>query len=467
MAGLKFQEKISEVVGRNLPLVVDLDGTLSQRDLLHSAIFSLIFHEPRKIPQMALALLKGPIRLKNYLVDNSNIDISSLPWNMELIDQLEEEAKTREVVLCSGSHEKWVKRVSDEFPLFSNRYGSTTTLNLAGKNKAEFLVSLFGEKNFDYVGDSKKDRLVTIVAAKSVIIGRSKRRTLEKIVSVVLLLRPNHWIKNTLVFLPTLAAHSIFTQQSFAPTALLFAIMNLLVSGTYIMNDLADLNSDSNHENKRNRPLVSGKVGIPSAASLSVGLILGSVGLAALFLPPSVTATLLAYLVVTTLYSFKLKKVVGLDVISILLLFELRIVAGTFAASVAFSFWLMCAAFFTFASLASAKRYVELDASSRGAIPGRGYLASDAQTVKTLGVGAGLLATLVLCLYLDSAQVQIAYSSPFYLWPIIPAFFYWISHVWFSIERGKMKSDPIEWALSDRASQVVAVVSLCLALLAL
>lgn len=467
METLKFQEQIKEVVGRNLPLVVDLDGTLSRRDLLHSAIFSLIFHEPKKIPQLAIALLRGPTKLKNYLVENSHIEIASLPWNRELIQQLEEESKRREIVLCSGSHEKWVKLVSAQIPLFSANYGTTSTSNLTGQTKADFLVSLYGEKNFDYVGDSKKDKFVSKIAAQTSIIGRSKAGAWEKIRGIASILRPKHWVKNTLVFLPALAAHSIFVPQSLAPTTILFVLMNFMISGTYILNDLADLDSDSNHEKKSNRSIVSGRVGIPTAAILAFALITGSLLAAMILLPEPVVVSLLVYLLLTTLYTFKLKKVLGLDVISILLLFELRIVAGTLAANVPFSFWLMCVAFFTFASLASAKRYIELSSSAKKDIAGRGYLSSDSQTVKTLGVGAGLLANLVLCLYLDSAQVKIAYSSPHFLWPIIPAFFFWISHVWFSIERGKMTSDPIEWALSDRVSQAIAVITICLALLAL
>jgi 4-hydroxybenzoate polyprenyltransferase/phosphoserine phosphatase len=449
-------------------LVIDLDGTLSNRDFLHSAIFKFLFTNPWRLLELVTHALKGPAELKQYLVNKVAIDISHMPWNSDLVDFLKTESENgRRIVLCSGSHEKWVAEAASHFSFFSESFGTTKSKNLTGRNKAAFLTEKFGKKGFDYIGDSKKD-LELVEFAESIVILKPDSNTLVmKLRSIFSALRPKHWLKNTLIFLPALAAHTIAVPEVAAALVGLFLIFSMLISGTYILNDLADIDIDSRHPVKRNRAIVSGRLGIFHAATVAAILISLSVYLSFLLFDASLGLTIVAYLVLTTAYSFKLKQIHGLDILSILILFQLRITAGTIAAEVPFSFWLMAVAFFTFASLATVKRFIEVRDSRESKIVGRGYQKVDMDTLKSLGIGAGLLANLVLGLYLNSPKVVTAYSNPFVLWPIVPIFFFWVSHLWFSVDRKKIESDPVEWAISDKTSLLCVASVLLLAFLAL
>ena len=103
------------------------------------------------------------------------------------------------------------------------------------------------------------------------------------------LLRPLQWVKNGLVFLPFLFAVDIAWSldslgdipELLGRLALLFLGFCALSSGVYVFNDLMDRHADREHPRKRNRPIASGRVGIPVAAILIV--LLTAIGLAAVW----------------------------------------------------------------------------------------------------------------------------------------------------------------------------------------
>jgi hypothetical protein len=109
------------------------------------------------------------------------------------------------------------------------------------------------------------------------------------------------------------------------------------------------------------------------------------------------------------------------------------------------------------------KRFVELDAARRGNQPapqGRGYAAGDAELVAMLGSTSGYLAVLVLALYVNSEKVVVLYRHPMLLLLICPLLLYWISRVWMLAHRGQMHGDPIIFALKDRASYGIGLLTL-------
>jgi hypothetical protein len=124
---------------------------------------------------------------------------------------------------------------------------------------------------------------------------------------------------------------------------------------------------------------------------------------------------------------------------------------------------------FIFLSLALVKRFVELDAvrrQNKPALEGRGYSADDAELVAALGSTSGYLAVLVLALYVNSNDVIVLYRRPMLLLLICPLLLYWISRVWMIAHRGQMHGDPIVFALKDRASYAVGLLTLAVLWLA-
>jgi len=160
-------------------------------------------------------------------------------------------------------------------------------------------------------------------------------------------LRPHQWIKNGFVFLPLVFAGELFDVGSFLTVLQAAFVFCLLTGGVYLVNDIADLESDRNHPEKCRRPLAAEKISIKLAAvtaavllltSLSWGYVIGN-----LFL-----YVLIIYLIIQVGYTFYLKHVVILDVFCISAGFLLRIFAGAVAIEVSVSNWLIiCASLLT------------------------------------------------------------------------------------------------------------------------
>jgi 4-hydroxybenzoate polyprenyltransferase len=258
-----------------------------------------------------------------------------------------------------------------------------------------------------------------------------------------------------------LAAHRLFEPSSIALTSLAFLCFGLCASSVYVINDLLDLPSDRKHNRKRSRPFASGALplaaGIPAAAML---LVLGF-GLAFLVSLPFV-GVLLAYYLLTTAYSFKLKRVVMLDVIVLAMLYTSRIVAGAAALRSHPSFWLLAFSMFVFLSLAMVKRFVELRTllkDGKGKASGRGYDVEDISLIQSMGSASGYLAVLVLALYIDSTASEVLYRHPHYLWLLCPLMLYWISRTWAIAHRDLMHDDPVVFAVMDRTSRILLVLA--------
>jgi len=93
--------------------------------------------------------------------------------------------------------------------------------------------------------------------------------------------------------------------------------------------------------------------------------------------------------------------------------------------------------------------------SGRNKLSGRGYAVDDLPLVQSLGAASGYQAVLVLALYINSTASEVLYRRPQVLWLLCPLLLYWISRVWVMAHRGLMREDPVVFAATDRASQVI------------
>jgi 4-hydroxybenzoate polyprenyltransferase len=153
-------------------------------------------------------------------------------------------------------------------------------------------------------------------------------------------LRPKQWVKNTFVFAALMFAQRLGEPGAVARVSAAFGIFCLLSSTVYLINDVADRESDRLHPTKRRRPIASGRISVRTA--LIAAFLLALVGLgAAVGLGKAFAAVAATYLLMNIAYSLALKKVVVLDVMLVAAGFLLRAWAGAVVIDVAMSHWLV------------------------------------------------------------------------------------------------------------------------------
>ena len=468
------EASVSATPHNGRPLVVDLDGTLIHTDMLHESTIRLLRDKPHFVLAIPFWLFSGKALLKQKLASHVDADITSLPFNQQLIDWLQSQKDLgRRLVLCTATDISIAKMMADHLKLFDEVIASDGIQNLAGKNKANALVEKYGENGFDYVGNSSVDLLVWEKSKQGVVVNSSSKlvqqaslvtdieyvfsKAKNNLKTWIKIFRLHQWIKNVLIFVPIFAAHQVITGELWINLGLAFLSFSLCASSVYIANDLLDLESDRTHPRKRSRPFASGQIPIWMGAILAPILIFFSFAMAqhvgGSFLP-----WLVVYFALTCAYSWGLKRLVLVDCLTLAILYTLRIVAGAAAVSVPLSFWLLAFSIFLFLSLAFIKRYAELQAYPEGdakKVHGRGYYLADAPLVQQLGVTSGYAATLVLAFYLNSENVIKLYRTPEIIWGAVPLMLLWISWMWLKAHRGLMHDDPIVFAIKDKVSILI------------
>lgn len=278
-------------------------------------------------------------------------------------------------------------------------------------------------------------------------------------------LRLHQWAKNLLVFVPAAGAHRLADLPTLTTAVVAFLCFGVCASGTYIINDLHDIDSDRQHPRKRNRPFAAG---ILSARAGWIGgplLIIAALAVALVAVGQLFALLLGLYLVVTVWYSKALKRIAMVDVLTLAGLYTLRLIAGGAAVMVVPSFWLLAFSMFLFLGLAIAKRYTEMRSqlqSGNRTAAGRGYTTDDLPLLLTCGVSSTFVAVLVLALYVNDGSAAM-YRRPELLWLLCPPVLYWILRVWRKCSRGELHDDPVVFALRDYPSILAA--GLCVALL--
>jgi 4-hydroxybenzoate polyprenyltransferase/phosphoserine phosphatase len=468
------------------PLVVDLDGTLIETDLLVESIARLLRQEPVALLALPRWLLKGRANLKQQIARRVDLDPTLLPYRTALLDYLRaEHGKGRSIVLATASDERLANQVAAYLKIFDLVLASDGNTNLSGERKRARLVEQFGERGFDYVANEARDLPVWASAGKAIVVNRNARllRAVGRIADsksafadrsaslrdYLSALRPEHWLKNLLVFIPVLAAHLFLTPVLLARTVVAFLAFCCCASAGYLINDLLDLQADRRHPQKRLRPFASGRLPLAYALVMAPALALLGCVLAGMISGP-LLGFLLLYFALTLSYSIELKRVALLDILVLTSLYTLRIVAGAAAIAVWPSVWLLGFSMFLFTSLAFVKRYAEL-VIMRG-IEGdhataRGYELSDAELLASKGTASGYAAVLVLALYIASGAVKADYSRHELIWLVCPLLLYWLGYLWLIAHRGKMFHDPLVFALRDRTSRILVLLMVATVLLAI
>lgn len=275
----------------------------------------------------------------------------------------------------------------------------------------------------------------------------------SRLLDVIGALRWHQWSKNVLVFVPLILAHKFQDAEALAECALAFTILCMTISGTYLVNDFADLVNDRAHPTKRHRALASGK--IPARFGLGLGVMLIVAGVAAaLLLNVEFGGLLSGYVALSVAYSIRLRGIALLDVTVIGTLFTLRVLMGIIVADVIRSPWLLSFSMLLFSSLALAKRHAELIRARESRNPlknGRGYVASDWPITLGFGLANGISSLQVMLIYLTQEASE-RYSNPAWLSLSLLAVFLWICRIWLLSHRGALRDDPVAFALTDPTS---------------
>jgi phosphoserine phosphatase len=162
-----------------IPLVVDLDGTLIKTDLLWESLAQYLRRNPLGIFPVLFWWTRGRAFLKRQLSDRVRVDPVTLPFNEKFLAWLrEQKASGRKIVLATASDFKAAKPVADHFGIFDDVLASDGRTNLRGANKLKALVEKFGERGFDYAGNSSVDLAVWRGAHAAIVVNAS--RSVEK-----------------------------------------------------------------------------------------------------------------------------------------------------------------------------------------------------------------------------------------------------------------------------------------------
>ena len=440
--------------------------------MLHESVIRLLKSSPLSLLKLPWILLcGGKAKLKQWIGSKTNFEASTLPYNEELLKWLyQQRASGRRLVLCTASDRSVAEPIAMHLGIFDEVMASNGCVNLEGRHKGMALVDKFGEKGFDYVGNSRSDLEVWYHARKAIVVNASghllsKVRAIAEVEQIfksinysftiaASVLRLHQWLKNVLLLVPLFAAHRMDDAAAWTSLFWAYVAFCLCASSVYIVNDLLDLESDRQHPRKCKRPFASGTVPVWQGVVLGPLLFILSCAVGA-YVGDAFIKWLLLYFVLTCSYSIRLKQIVLVDCMTLALLYTLRIVAGAAAVGVSMSFWLLAFSVFLFLSLAFIKRFAELQVqllNGKRKAHGRGYFTGDAPFIQMLGIASGFLSVLVLALYLNSPEVQRLYSQPEWVWGNVPVMAFWVSWMWLRAHRGEMHDDPMVFAVKDKVS---------------
>jgi len=462
-----------------VPLAVDLDGTLIRTDMMWESLVRLLRKNPFAAILSLFALLNGRAHFKRVISSKIQVNPSNVPYHPEFLEWLKTEKRSgRQLVLATASDLQMAKPIADHIGLFDDVMASDGKTNLRKTAKRQALSARYGERNYDYAGNSHDDLGVWVGAREAIVVnapeslankasalttvGQKFLATHSYLFALLRAIRPHQWIKNLIVFVPILTAHQLENQEVILKAALGFVSFCLAASAVYLLNDLLDLDADRNHPTKRSRPFASGDLPLQFGligAPVLLGVALGCSTMLSL----ESTLVLAVYFVVSTFYSLHAKRIALLDVLLLAGLYTLRLVAGHVATGIAWSNWLLTFSMAIFLSLALMKRYQEIRTvrgQNGSELQGRGYKADHHNTVVTLGIISGLAAVVVLGLYVNSAQVVVLYEHPNLLLLACPLLLAWICRVWILTYRGKMHDDPTAFAFKDWASYLIGALTL-------
>jgi len=285
------------------------------------------------------------------------------------------------------------------------------------------------------------------VAAPGTAIGAVPGRSLA--LDLLRSLRPAQWTKNLVVFAGLIFGKKLLDAAAVWDAIAAFVIFCALSGVVYLVNDLADRESDRRHPLKARRPIASGA--LPVKVATGAALAIGAVALAAAYLVgPGFAAVAAAYVVLQMLYSGPLKHIIIIDVLTIAIGFVLRAAGGAVAVHVQMSHWLFVCTILLALFLALAKRRHEIVLLAGGATSHRPILGEYTAYLLDQMIGVVTASTLIAYVfYTISPETQAKFGTP-WLELTIPFPLYGIFRYLYLVHQRDGGGSPADLLLTDR-----------------
>lgn len=466
----------------DIPLVLDVDGTLLRTDLLYETFWAALGHSFQETLLVVATKWRCPEQLKRNLAGIARPRIDLLPVRDTVLEMARTaQAVGRRIHLVSGSDQELINDLATQLDLPGPHFGSNSECNLTGVNKAAFLKNHFGTDGYDYAGNAHADlkswagarKIIAVqpgamLATKIEALGKPVEIIAESwgMTDILREIRPRQWVKNLLLFLPLLASHT-FSLVSFLSVCLAAVALSFGASALYILNDLLDLEADRSHPEKRYRPIAAGN--LPISAAMQVSMLLAFLAVFLAFLVNPIVALLtVAYMVGSLSYSLWLKKIRWLDLIALTSLFLLRIVTGAAAAGVSVTPQLFALVFTVFFTLACVKRLTALSRMrGRDHLPGRGYSFKDLIPLERVGYFSAALSGATFLIFIRYENSAGLYSAPVVAALAVVPLLVWLFRMVHLGVAGREDYDPVRFAMHDRVGLALAGLGAILLFLAI
>uniref|UniRef100_A0A7C3YT31 Decaprenyl-phosphate phosphoribosyltransferase n=1 Tax=candidate division WOR-3 bacterium TaxID=2052148 RepID=A0A7C3YT31_UNCW3 len=268
-------------------------------------------------------------------------------------------------------------------------------------------------------------------------------------------LRPRQWTKNAFVFAGLFFSQNLFHLSYLYKSLAAFFLFSFLSGATYIINDIKDINEDRIHPKKRFRPIASGRLKVSIALPFALLLILLSLILG-YCLNRDFFLVLLLYLILTLAYSFFLKEIVILDLLTIAFGFVLRALGGTVVIGVSLSVWLFICTILLALFLGITKRKTEIALLGDSAPNHRSVLFHYSHNFLDQMTSVVTAATVVSYSIYTVAPETVAKFGTNKLFLTIPFVLYGIFRYLYLIYHAEFLENP-EWALIKDIPLTIAV----------
>ena len=268
-------------------------------------------------------------------------------------------------------------------------------------------------------------------------------------IGLLVSLRPSQWTKNLIVFAALIFGGKLFDWRSVLLSTEAFVIFCALSGVVYLVNDIADRESDRQHPLKRHRPIAAGALPVSAAAGFAVAI--GLLALMAAFaLGRDFGLVAGAYLLLMGFYSGPLKHMVILDVLTIAIGFVLRAAAGAVVLNVLISHWLLVCTILGSLFVAMAKRRHELILLADGAVSHRRILGEYSPYLLDQMISVVTASTLIAYIFYTISAETAAKFGTNWLGLTIPFPLYGIFRYLYLVHQRDGGGSPADLLVSDR-----------------
>lgn len=266
----------------------------------------------------------------------------------------------------------------------------------------------------------------------------------SKIAAYIKLLRPKQWIKNLFVIAPLIFAKHVFEYDYIVKIIAAFILFCFISSSVYVLNDIIDCDKDRLHPKKKNRPIASGLISKAEGIVLLVITLPLVIGVS-FYVDSFFGLVILLYFMNNVLYSYKIKHMVILDVMSIAVGFLLRVIGGGLIIKVNISPWILLCTLLLSLFLGFSKRRNELVVLEMGAENHRKILEEySLEFIDNMLSIVTASTVMAYCLYTFSAN-----NGNFRMMITIPFVLYGIFRYQYIIYKKKEGGSPEDTVLSD------------------